>query len=451
MKNKKNTSNRVSSKSAKRIFSSSGLPGTIYLNKNRYWWKVLLPGEEKAKARPLKSVGSRFATNDCNVAVEVARMLWEQAIFATECKQTSDIRTIAGLVQAYLTYARSYYLDSEGGSTGEPQHMKYATRPLIELFGPLELDLFGPLKLKEVRERMIDLGWSRKVINKRISQIKRLFKWAVSEQVVSPVLLQGLESVEGLRRGRTRAKEMPRVLPADERDIYAVLPFMPDVIADMVQIQLHTGMRPCELTIMRPCDIDQSGAIWHYQPYRHKMQHLEDVNIKRIISIGPKAQKFIMPYLLRRADQYCFSPAESETKRRAVASANRKIPQSYGNSPGTNKKDYPKRTPGDRYDTRGYGRAVRRAISKTNRQRKEQTLKDGIEFVEIKWTLYQLRHTAATKVRKEYGYESAGAALGHTNMSATAIYAERNQGLACKRRSKIVPPGGAKMYHPITV
>ncbi|MCF7955339.1 MAG: tyrosine-type recombinase/integrase [Phycisphaerae bacterium] len=427
MKNKKNTTQK---NSAKRIISASGLPGTIYLNKNRYWWKVLLPGEEKAKARPLKSAGSRFATTDCNVAVEVARMLWEQAIFATECQQTSDIRTIAGLVQAYLTYARGYYLDSEGGSTGEPQHMKYATRPLIELFGPLELDLFGPLKLKQVRERMIDLGWSRKVINKRISQIKRLFKWAVSEQVVSPVLLQGLESVAGLRRGRTRAKEMPRVLPADERDIRAVLPLMPKVVADMIQIQLHTGMRPCELTIMRPCDIDQSGPVWHYRPYRHKMQHLEDANIKRIISIGPKAQEIIRPYLLRPADKYCFSPAESEAKRRAVVSANRTVPLTYGNRPGTNKKEEPKRTAGDRYDTRSYGKAVRRAIAKANRQLKQEALNDGNEHQEIKWTLYQLRHTAATKVRKEFGYESAGAALGHTNMSATAIYAERNQGLA---------------------
>jgi integrase len=46
------------------------------------------------------------------------------------------------------------------------------------------------------------------------------------------------------------------------------------------------------------------------------------------------------------------------------------------------------------------------------------------------WTPYQLRHTNATKIRKELGYETAGAALGHKNMSATAIYAERNQGLA---------------------
>ena len=91
MQGKKNTSNRVSNKVEKRIIRGSGLGGTIYLNKSRYWWKVQLPGEEKAKARPLKSVGSKFATNDCNVAIEVAKMIWEQAVFSTECKQTADI------------------------------------------------------------------------------------------------------------------------------------------------------------------------------------------------------------------------------------------------------------------------------------------------------------------------------------------------------------------------
>ena len=32
----------------------------------------------------------------------------------------------------------------------------------------------------------------------------------------------------------------------------------------------------------------------------------------------------------------------------------------------------------------------------------------------------------ATKVQREMGYKTAGASLGHTNMSATTIYAERN-------------------------
>jgi hypothetical protein len=35
-----------------------GLLGTIYKNKNRWWWKVKLPGEDKDKAYPRKPIGS---------------------------------------------------------------------------------------------------------------------------------------------------------------------------------------------------------------------------------------------------------------------------------------------------------------------------------------------------------------------------------------------------------
>ena len=76
--------------------------------------------------------------------------------------------------------------------------------------------------------------------------------------------------------------------------------------------------------------------------------------------------------------------------------------------------------PGNVYDSTSYAKAIRYAI--------KAAVRTGLEIPN--WTAYQLRHTAATKVRREFGYESAGAALGHTNMSATAIYAERNQGLA---------------------
>ena len=79
-----------------------------------------------------------------------------------------------------------------------------------------------------------------------------------------------------------------------------------------------------------------------------------------------------------------------------------------------------------------YGKAVKYAITAINKEIMEKAEEEGIKNPKLipNWTPYQLRHTAATKVRKEMGYETAGAALGHTNMSATAIYAERNQGLA---------------------
>ncbi len=75
---------------------------------------------------------------------------------------------------------------------------------------------------------------------------------------------------------------------------------------------------------------------------------------------------------------------------------------------------------GDRYTTQSYANGIRYAIKAAK--------KAGVEVEDFH--PHQLRHTAATKVRREMGYECAGATLGHTNMSATQIYAERNQGLA---------------------
>jgi integrase len=398
----------------------NALPGSIYLNKNRYWWKVQLPGEPSIKARPLKPIGARFATTDYSVAIEVAKALLEKHLFETSQNSQGDIVNIASLVRAYMEYANDYYVDSEGNTTKEPGNVRYSVRPLVDLFANLPIEEFGPLRLKEVRQRMIELGWCRKLINKRVCIIKRMFKWAVSEQIVSPVILHGLQAVVGLKRGRCKAKEKQRILPVDEKYVHMVLDYTTKVVAAMIRLQLLSSMRPGEIVIMRPCDIDRSGEIWHYFPYKYKTQHLEDPTKRRIISIGPKGQEILRPFLLRKDDSYCFTPQESEQDRRVRQFKLRKTPISCGNKPGSNKKEDPNRKPGNAYDTTSYGKAIRYAIKAAR--------KAGLQVPD--WTAYQLRHTAATKVRKEYGYESAGAALGHTNMSATAIYAERNQGLA---------------------
>lgn len=75
------------------------------------------------------------------------------------------------------------------------------------------------------------------------------------------------------------------------------------VVAGMMQVQLLTGMRSGELCRLRPCDIDRSGNIWIYQPkavdqnqYDHKTAYL---GTKKIITIGPKAQKVLVKYLFR--------------------------------------------------------------------------------------------------------------------------------------------------------
>jgi integrase len=42
------------------------------------------------------------------------------------------------------------------------------------------------------------------------------------------------------------------------------------------------------------------------------------------------------------------------------------------------------------------------------------------------WHPHQLRHTAATRLRREFGLEAAQVILGHKTLKVTEIYAEKN-------------------------
>lgn len=48
------------------------------------------------------------------------------------------------------------------------------------------------------------------------------------------------------------------------------------------------------------------------------------------------------------------------------------------------------------------------------------------------WHPHQLRHSAATNLRKQYGLEPAQVILGHKTLSVTQIYAEKNITAAMK-------------------
>lgn len=195
---------------------------------------------------------------------------------------------------------------------------------------------------------MIDDGVCRGTINKRVDAIRRVFRWAVAEELVPSDALHGLLAVSGLREGRTTAPDHPAVEPVPEADIQATLPHLSEVVADMVRFQRATGCRPAECSIIRPGDVDRSGEVWEYRPRRYKTQH-HGKKQKRVIFIGPTAQAILAPYLLREADAYCFSPIDAEKSRLAERHAKRKTPAGYGNRIGTNRKSKPKRTAGDCY------------------------------------------------------------------------------------------------------
>lgn len=181
------------------VRKKAGIPGSIYRNKNRYWWKVALPGEGLPKSRPLKPRGARFATGDYNVAVEVAREMWQQALFRARRIDDSD-DSVAGLVQAYLRHCRDYYRQSN-----DAERIRQGLTCLIGLYSHLAAEDFGPRHLKAVRQVLIDKGLARNTINKYIGMIRRMFDWAVEEERIPASVAYGLRCVSSLRRGRSLA------------------------------------------------------------------------------------------------------------------------------------------------------------------------------------------------------------------------------------------------------
>jgi integrase len=240
---------------------------------------------------------------------------------------------------------------------------------------------------------------SRPYINARCARIKRMFRWAASEELVPVSVYQALATVPGLQRGRTMAREPEPIGPVPEKDIEATLRRLPSVVRAMVQFQRFTGCRPGEVCMLRPCDVDRSGAVWCYVPATHKTEHH---GRERRIFIGPRAQAELRPFLLRAADAYCFNPRESA---RAEIAGCRK--------PKTQRQRAQRPRPrrrGERYTKDSYRRAIVRAC-----------VRAGVP----EWSPNQLRHSRGTEIRKAFGLEAAQVVLGHAKAQVSEIYAER--------------------------
>jgi integrase len=244
-----------------------------------------------------------------------------------------------------------------------------------------------------------------------------MFRWAVENELVEPSVYHGLQAVSGLKRGRCEARESAPVKPVPDAFVNAVLPHVSLQVAAMIRLHELTGMRPGEVVLMRTGDLDTSARIWTYTPGRHKTEHHDH---ERVIYIGPQAQEVLRPWLKTDLQAYRFSPAEAEAERNANRRQQRQTPlwPSHVKHQAKKRKRTPKRAERDRYDVSSYRRAIARGIDKAN---------EKIEEPEKKiphWHPHQLRHNAATRLRREFGIEAARVVLGHRSAAVTEVYAE---------------------------
>ncbi len=160
-------------------------------------------------------------------------------------------------------------------------------------------------------------------------------------------------------------------------------------------------------------EIDTSSEVWVYRPSRHKTSHRGRA---RLVAIGPRAQAVLMKYRGRPSDIPIFSPLEAEAKRLPEVQFSRRS-----------------RAPRDAYDANSYGFAIRRACKRAFPVPAGLGEKDKRDWVQsYQWAPNQLRHAAATEIRREFGLDAAGAVLGHADVTTTQIYAEREKELAIR-------------------
>ncbi|MEZ6148445.1 MAG: hypothetical protein R3B91_24045, partial [Planctomycetaceae bacterium] len=202
-----------------------------------------------------------------------------------------------------MEHAECYYRKPDGTPTGETQNFRDALSPLSQLYRALVAAEFGPLKLKQVLERMIAEGIVRSSVNKRIARVKQVFKWGVENEHVPPHLQTCLSTVRGLKAGRSKSLESNPVTPVPQRDLEETIKHLTTTLADLFRVQLLTGMRPSEERLMLIGDLDTSRDVWLYCPDQHKTR---DHGKRRMIWIGPQAQAIIQKHLSNDRRRYVF-------------------------------------------------------------------------------------------------------------------------------------------------
>jgi integrase len=339
--------------------------------------------------------------------------------------------TVSELLLLFKRHAQQHYQHPDGGPTSELGLYRLALRPVRELYGPAPAADFGPLALKAVRQRLIDAGNSRKVVNRHVGRVKRVWKWAASEELVPAAAFQALATVTGLQAGRSAARERPPVQPVADGDVDATLPFLTRHVRGLVAFQRLTGCRPGEACRLRMCDVDTSDRVWLYRPRRHKTAHR---GRSRVVAIGPKAQALLAGFPTADVTAFVFSPAAARAERYAAMRAARK--SKVQPSQADRSRPDVRTRPGAGYTPESYAHAVAKAVRRANARR--AALAGGAEFDPVRhWHPNQLRHSFATAVRQRHSLEAAQVLLGHARADVTQVYAERDHALAARVAAEV--------------
>lgn len=348
---------------------------------------------------------------------------------------------VVEVIEAFWKHAKSYYRHEDGTPTGVVERtIRYALRPLRLLYADLPADDFGTAALARLRNYMVEEGLARRVVNDRVDVVKRMFRWAESQQLVARGTYHNLATLEPLKPGRTLAPERDAVEPVAWEHVEATLPHLPDTLRAMVLLQWKTGMRPGEVVAIREADIDKSADDWIYRPRQHKSKHRGK---RREVPLLAEARAILGPFLgakreflfvasghKAKAVRYTTSTYAQAVRRGAAAASAPGRHEAILAAIPANVRDF-------------FENKIRRLAAHLNAKRLALLVEriatrkqlDGEKLAKLAvaalnahkdtvpaWSPNQLRHAAATRIANAHRIEDAQLVLGHADMRTTARY-----------------------------
>ena len=281
----------------------------------------------------------------------------------------------------------SSYLGTIGHySGGERRNVIEVVRILAQEAGGEPIAGFSAGRLRQVRQKMIDgepgkeggrSPWAAHFVNKQVSRLRRMFRWAVVEGLVPAEVWHGLRALPGLRESK-RDRRARRVEEVPDELIEATLPHIHERLRSMVQAHRLIGCRAQEIVVARTCDFDLDAdpdqgehRCWLFTPSESKTDER--------YWVGPRAQEVLRPLL---------NPAEPLAWLWPT-----RVKKGKG-----------------RYSTASYRRFIERAC-----------IAGGVKH----WSVLQIRHAAAEEARRKHpkALEAAQARLRHARMQVSEIYA----------------------------
>src|SRR5579859_5260221 len=172
---------------------------------------------------------------------------------------TEPSLTVTGLVRRYLAQCEKKYRrpDEAGGTrpTSELSIVRAACRYLLDVASELEAQSFSRGRLKEYRNHLlastIEDGprkggrLTRETINGYVRRVKQMFLWAAREDppLVPVAVYDGLKVLAPLAEGEEGTIDNDPVQAPPLEHVEAVIVELRQPLADMVRVQMWTGMR----------------------------------------------------------------------------------------------------------------------------------------------------------------------------------------------------------------